>query len=185
MCIMAAPMALMAIASFAVSAVSAVAQYQQGKQAAKAQDTANRANYEQSMVTANEQQRQINAKSADEMYDRARQALIDRGRLRAASGESGVMGNSLDRITNEQYFVYGSDIASIEANRSNAINQSQLEKQGIRANIQGRINTTERPSKLGTGLQIAGAALNAYGGYQSDIAQTKAKTPARKTSTAS
>lgn len=178
MCI-AAPLAL-ALGSFAMSAVSAVAQYQQGRQDAKAADAANLANYNQAMVTANEQQRQVNMKAADDMNTRARQALIDRGRLRAAAGESGVMGNSIDRIANEQYYVYGSDIAAIETNRANAINQTQLEKQGIRASTQGRINTTPRPSALGAGLQIAGAAFGAYGNYRADQARTRATTPDRK-----
>jgi hypothetical protein len=105
-----------------------------------------------------EQQKQITAQATDKMTERAKEAMVERGRLRAIQGESGLSGNTSDRILRESYFNEGQDIASIESNRKNSIKQSKLEAEGLRAQNQSRINSIKRPSLIGTGLQI-GTAL--------------------------
>jgi hypothetical protein len=104
-----------------------------------------------------EQQKQITANATDKMTDRAKEAMIERGRLRAIQGESGLSGNTQDRIMRESYFNEGTDISAIEGNRKSAIKQSKLDAEGLRASNQSRINSVKQPSLIGAGLQIGTA----------------------------
>ncbi len=156
----AASTALMAV-QIGMAALSFVNQLQ----AANAQADAIEANYRQQMESTAEQQRQNNAAAAQQMSERAREAQIERARLRVLAGESGLSGVSTDRIENASRFNEGYDIATIEANRLNASKQITNEAKGIRAQSQSKLNTIDRPSLIGTGLQIVGS-----------IAQTGAET---------
>ncbi|OAM52926.1 hypothetical protein A7981_05695 [Methylovorus sp. MM2] len=127
--------------------------------------------YELQAKQVQEQQKQINANAQDDMSQRAREATIERGRLKAIQGESGLIGNTADRIMNESYFNEESDIASIESNRVNSIKQSSLEAQGLTARTQSELNSIKRPSALSAGLQIG----TAVAGYKQ--ATAKPKTP--------
>lgn len=158
MCIVMAPAALLAI-SAGISAVGAIAQYSEAKSAADDATKSAQDSYNLQVKSVQEQQSQINQNAQDQQSQRAREATIERGRLKAIQGESGVMGNTEDRIMNESRFNEGSDIASIEGNRENAIKQSALDGQGLRANAQSRLNSIKQPSLIGTGLQIAGAGV--------------------------
>lgn len=130
-------------------------------QQAQAQTDAIEANYKQQMETAAEQQRQNNAAAAQEMSERAREAQIERARLRVISGESGLSGISTDRIENASRFSEGYDIATIEANRKNASTQLYNEAKSLRAQSQSRLNSINRPSIIGSGLQIVGSIASA------------------------
>lgn len=133
----------------------------QQRGAADAQAAAIQANHEQQMRAYEEQQRQNNAAAAQQMSERAREAMIERARLRVIAGESGLAGISTDRIENQSRFNEGYDIASIEANRSNSAAQLYNEARGLRAQSQSRLNSINRPSLLGSGLQIIGAVAGA------------------------
>lgn len=141
----------------AVSAASAVASYAQQQDAARKQEHAAEDNYRAQQEQLAQQQKQVNEGAAQQESERARAMLIEQGRLRVASGEAGVYGNSVDRSMNESVFNAGTDITSIENNRRNGILQSGAEGNALRARAQGIINTSQRPSLIGTGLQIAGA----------------------------
>lgn len=100
------------------------------------------------------------------LADTAQQAAIERGRLRAIQAESGLIGNTQDRIIGESYFNESTDIASIEANRQNEITQSNRQLQGVTTSTQSRLNAIKQPSYLGAGLQI-GTAVAGYKQAQS------------------
>lgn len=102
-----------------------------------------------------------NKRSVDEKSTRAIQAQIERGRLRVTTGESGLAGNSNDKILEESLFNEGFDIASIEANRQSKNKQALLERKGLIASSQRRLNNIKKPSLIGAGLQIAGSAVGA------------------------
>ena len=149
------------VASLAISTATAGIGFMQQSQQASVRDKAIKANYSQQMDTFKVQQAQVNKQATDEMSVRAREAMIETARLRVLGGESGLAGGSNDRIENESQFNLGTDIASIESNRRNSLNQLHQEGKAIRASGQGQINTIKRPSLIGTGLQIAGAAIDA------------------------
>ncbi len=145
----------------AIAAAQAGASYMQQSAQVKSRDKANRANFDQQMETFGVQQEQVNKNSTDQMSQRAREAQIESARLRAVNGESGLAGGSNDRILNESFFNTGTDMASIEANRSAQQKQLIQEAKSIRAGAQTSMSQIQRPSLIGTGLQIAGAAATA------------------------
>lgn len=145
-----------------ISAVSAVATYAQANQAANRQNSALAQAAIVNNEAATEQYRQIDAQATDNMSARAREAMIEQARLRVVSGETGLAGVSADRLTQESKFNEGTDLASIASNRTNTLNQAYLEARGGAASMQSKANSINRPSLLGTGLQIAGAAAS-YG----------------------
>jgi hypothetical protein len=141
----------------AITAASAVFSYLQAdNQADKAEDAAFAA-HNANIETYKLQQKQIDANAADQMSDRAREALIERGRLRVMSAESGLQGNSTNQIERQSMFDEGFDMARIEGNRKNSQQQAYADARAGRAANQSRINSIQRPSLIGTGLQIAGA----------------------------
>jgi hypothetical protein len=150
-----------ATASLLVGVASSVGSFVQQGQQAKSQRRAMEANYAQQMDTLQQQYKQTNQQATDEMSARAREAMIERARLRVAGGESGLSGNSNDRIVNESSFNEGFDIASIESNRQNSLRQIENEGKGIRSGNITEMSRIQKPSLIGTGLQIAGAAVDA------------------------
>lgn len=150
-----------ALASMAIGVASAGAGFIQQGQQAKAANRSVKENYAQQTAAMKTQYDQTNKQAADEMSVRAREAMIETARLRVLGGESGLAGGSNDRIENESQFNRGTDIASIESNRRNVLTQLYQEGRAIRTGEQNRINSIKRPSLIGTGLQIAGAATDA------------------------
>ena len=115
-----------------------------------------------------EQREQIGKQSANDMTERARQAQIEQGRLRVITGESGALGFTQDRLLMDSEFQEGTDIATIEANRTAALKQTDLTalsnyNQNVSAVNQAR---NKAPTLLGTGLQIGGSLGNSYMGYR-------------------
>jgi hypothetical protein len=148
-------------AMLALSIVGAVGGYMDtAQQAAAAQDAIN-ADAANQAAAIEEQQAQISKNATDQMQERSQQAAIERGRLRAIQAESGLIGNTQDRIIGESYFNESTDIASIEANRKNEITQSNRTLQGVATGAQSKLNSVKQPSLLGAGLQI-GTAYASY-----------------------
>jgi hypothetical protein len=152
----------MNLAMLAISVVKAGSEYFNDANNAERQEDAIVANLDAQNQAISEQQGQINDQATDKMGERAREALIERGRLKAIQGESGLIGNTQDRVVGESYFNESQDMASIEKNRLNAIKQSELDRKGINTRGQGQLNQVKQPSLIGAGLQIGGAALT-YG----------------------
>lgn len=149
------------VASLAIGTASAGMSFMQQSQQASARDKAIKANYSQQMDTFKVQQAQVNKQATDEMSARARENQIEAARLRVVNGESGLFGNTNDRILGESYFNLGSDVASIESNRAAQQKQLTQEAKSIRAGTQSQMSQVTRPSLIGTGLQIAAGATDA------------------------
>ncbi|SET61179.1 hypothetical protein SAMN05216412_11031 [Nitrosospira multiformis] len=164
------------VASLAIGTASAGMGFMQQSSQAKMQRKAVQEDYTQQMQALNLQYDQTNKQAIDEMSARAREAMIESARLRAFSGESGLAGISNERIKNESAFNLGTDISSIESNRQASLRQLHQEGKGVRAQTTSKINEVvkNRPSLIGTGLQIAGVAANTASNYQA----AKAKLPA-------
>lgn len=146
-----------AAALFIAQAGQAVMSYAGQKQQAKAQENAIRANDAQQMQTMEVQQWQARGAASEQMSERAKAAATERARLTVLSAESGLAGANTDRMFNESAFNAGQDITSIQRNARNTQQQQELEKKSLRTQNEGKFNTIQRPSILGTGLQIAGS----------------------------
>lgn len=109
-----------------------------------------------------EQMHESNQAATDQMVERSRAAMRDLGAVNAVFADSGLSGNSQDRIGTVIEGQASRDITSIEANREARINQQTAEGAAIRARTQSGINSSPRPSVLGTGLQIAAAGADYY-----------------------
>ena len=152
-------------ATLAIGAATAVTSHMQQAKQAKDTERAIKENYSQQMDSLQLQYDQTNKQATDEMSVRAREAMIESARLRAISGESGLAGISNDRIQNESMFNLGTDIASIESNRQASLKQLHQEGKAIRSGNQSQINQIKRPSLIGTGLQIAGSAMDSASNF--------------------
>jgi hypothetical protein len=104
------------------------------------------------------QQVQIAEQSSQQMTERARQALIERGRLNAIAADLGG-GNNVQRLGFGIEQGFGQDLATLEANRQSAIQQSQRSKEAGNRSTANGIAALPENNPLGMALQIAGAGL--------------------------
>jgi hypothetical protein len=130
-------------------------------QSAKAQEKAIRSQME---AAANEN-RQI---ASAELFDQARAARVEQGRVLAAAGEAGlnVTGGSLQTLL--------TDIAmqkTLQGDRTIA-NMESRHAQNV-AEGESMLSQTTRPTALGAGLQIASAGVSAYSSASSLKVQKK------------
>ncbi len=120
-----------------------------------------------------EQYKQINKAAMDDQAGLHTSYLIDSARIQAISAESGLQGNTQDRIVGEAENNSSSDMATLERNRTNQQNQARTQSaaQMNKANLQ--LAGIKRPSNVGTALQIGGAVASAYKPAPGDLPVTK------------
>jgi hypothetical protein len=108
------------------------------------------------------QQLQLNQNTTDQMVARSRDAMREAGTLQAIFADSGLSGNSQERIAAVQQQDAAADQTTLERNRQNKITQSEAEGSAIAARTQSTINAARRPSLVGTGLQIGVIGMEEY-----------------------
>ena len=142
-----------------------------GQSAASAQSDAAKANLESQYAQTAEKQKQINEQTALETHERQKQGLIDRAESMAVAGESGALGFSSDRLMADSFMQQGTDLMSIEQNRSNQMKQTDINNKSARASAQSTANTaaSNAPGLIQTGLQIGGSV---YGAQQATRTKT-------------
>ena len=150
----------------------AVSSFAGGQAAASATSDAAQANLEAQYAQTAEKQKQINEQTALEASERQRQGLIDRAESMAIAGESGALGFSSDRLMADSFMQEGTDLMSIEQNRSNQMKQTDINNQSYRASAQSTANTAynNAPGLIETGLQIGGSVAK----YNKEV-DTKSK----------
>lgn len=144
--------AIMAITAATSTAMSIKASNDQAEAQSKAASNAAASDY----IQQTEQQDQTNQQAALEKTERARQAMIERAKLRVSQGEAGIGGLTPMKEMQESYMNETYDASILETNRANRIRQIEAEKEGVRANAQGRINVSRSGVTPGwaAGLQI-------------------------------
>lgn len=166
------------MASMAASAAGAVVGYVGQSQAASRQSDAAQAAYDAQVTDTKNQMTQQGQAAAEQMSERARQAMIETGHLQALATDSGTNGGgSNDRVTNEANFNAGQDIAAMQANASSQQRQALAGLRGDYAQAASRMASVQQPSLIGTGLQIAGGALNSYTSLQKTKYQASGSVP--------
>ena len=155
----------------ALAVTGAVTSFAGGQAAASATSDAAQANLEAQYAQTAEKQKQINEQSALETNERQRQGMIDRAESMAVAGESGALGFSSDRLMADSFMQEGTDLMSIEQNRSNQMKQTDINNQSYRASAQSTANTaySNAPGLIDTGLQIGGSI---YGAQQATREKT-------------
>lgn len=156
------PLAAVAAASAAVQAASAIAQYNGQRTAAHQQADAIHAQLNDRDAQLQLQQDQVNQQASQQQSARAIEALQQRGRLATIFASSGLGGASQGRALADVSSQEGRDMATIEANRASQIQQGQAQRRSGNLSAGAELKAIRQPSLLGTGLQIAGSALNAY-----------------------
>ena len=153
------------IISTALSIASSAAAHDGQKKSAKAQTKAITSGHNMANAQLEEQRRQQNVQSRNDMSERAKQAMTERARLRAASAEGGLMGNSIDQIFGTQATQTSQDLAMMTENARNAGRQSTMVGTAMSSRAKGNLNQVQHPSLLNTGLQIAGIGVGASQQY--------------------
>lgn len=122
-----------------------------------------------------EQQGQINQQSALDQSERIKQGMIERAKIATIAGESGALGISSDRLAADSLMQEGTDMSSMEKNRSTSIRQTQWD--GIQSQAATNASNLKAeqsaPTLLSTGLQIG---ADAYTGYKKASAKAKSTT---------
>lgn len=165
--------------TFAISAASTAAQYVGQMQAAEAQN----ATYEQNRIAATKAQelswQQIDTRTiqereaaATEKANTAREVRAAQATAKVAAGEAGVGGLSVDMLLGDIAGRYGRYASGVDTQTDWSVAQLQMEKRGVAAQAQDRINSVERgrkPSLFDAGLRIGAAGI----GYAADRERIK------------
>jgi len=146
----------------ALAVTGAVSSFVGGQSAASATSDAAQANLESQYAQTAEKQKQINESTALEAHERQKQGLIDRAESMAIAGESGALGFSSDRLLADSFMQQGTDLMSIEQNRSNQMKQTDINNKSYQATAQSQANQAynNAPGLIETGLQIGGSIAN-------------------------
>lgn len=183
--------AQMMYASMAIAAATTAAQYASQQQQAQAA-----ARYQETQAEENAKQMEQNAKLARESYylstaqldqqDMQKDAAHSQDMLanqiagakarataRVAAGEAGVSGLSVDSLVADFHRQEAMYRNSAENNRENERAQVQMEKQGLRAQADGRIQSVRpyvrdpisRPDFLGAALRVGAGGMDAISRY--------------------
>lgn len=161
----------------AISVVQSMNQYNLQKQQASRQQQAVEAGRDAQLAALRTQEQQIREQATQDSSVRARQAMIERGRLAAISAESGLGGQGAAMLENDSKFREGSDITSIMSNRDKIIAENHAQRAVAIAGGDSRLASITRPSMLGTGLQIGGDALAIQSKRPNGGAATPTTTP--------
>ncbi len=144
-------------ALLAVQTAQTVISHEAQRSTANSTADAIKRGYEDQNAQMQERYKQINADAAEKQSARAREAQIERSRIAAAAGESGLGGINVARLEGEAEGAAGRDFTRTESDRAANERASFLEMQGIRSKMQSRLNQIKYPSLVQSGLQIAGS----------------------------
>lgn len=121
--------------SAASTALSIGGSYLSSKQQASAQEEMwkyenekREQDYAQQTSQLTYQQGEANQQALVEKTERARQAAIERARLRVATGEAGIGGLTPARLEGQTNFEEGFDLQTIESNRESKVRQAEYQK---------------------------------------------------------
>ena len=145
----------------AIATVGALAGHDAMRQSANAQADGikRQAELQQNdLARQSEQQREA---AAAQMNEHARAAAKDTALFDVLTGEYGG-GNSADRARATMGLQQDENLATIQGNARAAAGENSFASLAVQSQAQARLASIQRPSKLGTALQIGGAAAGAW-----------------------
>lgn len=149
-----------AVAGLVITAVSAVAAYQQQEKAATQQQSIINEGDALEKSRLRTQMEQQNESAQAQQGTRTLEAIQEEGRLRAIGAETGLWGTSFDRSAQMIETARDTDIAAIETSRLRGNDQTGAEGRAASIQTRNQMNGIRGPSRLGTGLQIAGTGAS-------------------------
>jgi len=153
-----------AITAAVVTAAATASSISQGNQAAEDAQRAAVARQRLMNQQQEQQMQEIQAEAGAALTNETRERLREKGKIQAASAESGVAGASpLRELANtymQEAFTTGTIISKEEA----ALRTAAMQSQQTRLETQSAINQAEstKSTGLGAALQIAGSAFSGY-----------------------
>jgi hypothetical protein len=146
-----------------ISMASTVAQTAGQAQTYRANVNAANTAYVDQVTGIGERQHQMDQAAVDQMTQRSRQGMEEVAAVQAIFADSGMSGNSQDRVVADAQRASSRDLTTMERNRDLVRQQSSSEVAAAGATRTSRINSVAHPNFIGAGLQIAGS----YVDYQS------------------
>ena len=151
----------LAIAAGVVATASTAGQMIAASKSAKAQEKAILAQRE------NVLEENKNAASA-ELFDQARAARREQAKIRTAAGEAGLGLNS----GSIEGLLFDSAM-QMELQGSRTLSNLESRNDAVHDEVEASMSQIQKPTLLGAGLQVAGAALSGYSGVQNSKLQIK------------
>lgn len=167
--------AAFAAASFAISAASTIAQQRDASQSAAAQQKMVLDGLARNRAATQRQYEEINKSAMDESARRRTDYLVESARLKAVGSESGLWGNTQERIVQGVENDAQSDLATIESNRQRQAEAAHTQGLARSSQAGAQLSGIRRPSKFGAGLQIVGAGVSAYNSWDQSTKRAAAK----------
>lgn len=145
--------------SAAASAASAGASYYSGTKNAEAQKNGIELDDKLQQQDFARQQDQQREAAAAQMNEHARRAFKDASLFDVVAGEFGG-GNSTDRARAVSGIQTGEQLATLSKNAGNALAEGTLQANAAHMQSLAKLNTVQRPSALGLGLQLASIGVD-------------------------
>lgn len=155
----------MMVASAAVTGATALVSSQAQANMARGQNAAIADNFYANDADLQARGMQQADAATQQASERAVQAIRERGHILAAQADSGVEGNSVERTLNESAFIESQDQAAIRRNAATEQFQTLNERNAQVRTANQQIAAIQRPSQLGTALQIIGGITSAGANY--------------------
>lgn len=147
-------------AQLGLNAYGAVTRYrEQGRRADEARssiDAAEQAN----IGTLREQQAQREDQVQQQVSERARQAMIERARLRAIASSAGLEGPSAQDYQQVSQLNLATDVATAQSNLASSERQTARSIEATQARARSDRNRIVEPSLFSTGLELLGGLTN-------------------------
>lgn len=124
-------------------------------------------------IGAREQQEQASASQDRDKIERERRAKMATARV--ASGEAGILGNSIDLGLRDISGAAARDTSTVNTNLDWTLQSMQRQKKSAATQTQSQINSmqpTQGPSNIATGLELANIGAKTYGQYQANKEST-------------
>lgn len=172
------PFIMMGVSALAGAGMAAVKINQQNKVASAEMEAATNAARNDFMILQ-EKEQQVHQQEADEATARMNAAQIERAKMRAAFGETNMVGNTALHLLATSFVSESWDIGVMQANERNKMLQIKAEKDKVFSDEMSRINAAKAKitSSDMAALQIAMAG---FGGAMSSYSKSNA--PASTTS---
>ncbi|NCT81909.1 MAG: hypothetical protein GXC94_02085 [Comamonadaceae bacterium] len=162
-----------------VSTATAAKAHDDGRRTANMQtDALKEAAYLQGNDLQRQQSQEASA-AADQMNQHAREAAGEMARASVIAGEYGG-GATADRGLAVLGVQSGERLATIASNAGRADEQTRFDAYAGTRRAAGQLASIQRPSALGTGLQIGAGLMNAYAAKTSMSKPSQAKPPSVK-----
>lgn len=152
--------------TFGVGAVQAVSQYS----AQKSEEKANRQNAQEAWKNQQHQLTKRAMQEEDALNQKKQAQNIEEAQVKAdtvaSAAGAGVAGLSLDNLVADVGRRASLNRQAEEENTRNTLAQIRMERKGVNAQAQGRINSVPKPSALSLVAGIGSAALKGYNSYK-------------------